>query len=78
MTASSLELGSPWKSMGANQHELPSTLSDFMVAFFFLMFVGFSLKIDPTLWISNVLLFGKSILVWQCHMHRKTLAGSDF
>lgn len=42
------------------------------------MFVGFSLKIDLTLWISNVLLLGKSILAWQCHIHRETLAASDF
>lgn len=34
------------------------------------MFVGFSLKIDLTRWISNVLLFGKSIPAWQCHRHK--------
>ena len=34
------------------------------------MFVGFSLKIDLTLWISNVLVFGKSIPAWQWHSHQ--------
>lgn len=36
----------------------------------FLVFVGFSLKIDPALWIFNVLLFGKSIPAWQGHIHK--------
>lgn len=46
------------------------------------MFVGFSLKIDLTLWISNVLVFGKSIPAWQWHSHqmfkkKKVLAESN-
>lgn len=68
LRASSLELGSKRKHYGCQLAGVafnPSLLSGS-----FLMFVGFSLKIDLALWIFNVLLLGKSMPAWQCHIHK--------
>lgn len=42
------------------------------------MFVGFSLKIDLTLWISNVFLFGKSIAGWQLRVTQHTMLNKSW